>query len=58
MDWAQRLRRIRWALAIFIFGMIVSGITAFPLTWEMEMLCRWLGIPEAAQPGSLDAGRA
>lgn len=43
----ETLRRIRIALGIFIGGLILSGLTAFPLVWELNLLCSWLGIPEA-----------
>jgi hypothetical protein len=35
------LRRIRGALAVFIAGLVLSGITAFPLQHELDMLARW-----------------
>lgn len=38
MDSDQRLRRIRLWLALFITGLVLSGITAFPLETET----RWL----------------
>jgi H+/Cl- antiporter ClcA len=40
---AQRLRRIRILLGGFIFGVVVSGVTAFPLTWEVNLLVKWFG---------------
>ena len=41
-----RLRRvIRVSLAIFITGLVVSGLTAFPLLREVEWLCEWMGLP-------------
>jgi hypothetical protein len=33
------LTRCRWAIGIFIVGLVLSGVTAFPLAAEME----WLG---------------
>lgn len=38
VDSAQRLRRIRLWLALFITGLVLSGLTAFPLETET----RWL----------------
>jgi hypothetical protein len=35
-------RRIRIVLALFIVGLVVSGVTAFPLRWELGLLARWL----------------
>ena len=40
MSSAQRLRRIRIALGVFIAGLALSGITAFPLVSETAMLVR------------------
>jgi hypothetical protein len=39
----RRLRRIRLWLAVFIVGLVLSGVTAFPLTWELGLLVRWFG---------------
>ena len=38
------LRRLRVVLAGFIVGLVLSGLTAFPLEWELNLLARWLGI--------------
>lgn len=35
---SSALRRCRWALGIFIVGLVVSGVTAFPLAAEMNVL--------------------
>jgi hypothetical protein len=46
---ARSLRRgIRWCLGSFIAGLILSGLTAFPLLTELRWLCRLYGLPEAA----------
>jgi len=37
------LRRIRWLTGVFILGLVVSGVTAIPLTTEVSWLCGWLG---------------
>lgn len=44
-----RLRRsIRLWLGLFITGLVLSGITAFPLLAELELLCSLFGLaPEA-----------
>jgi hypothetical protein len=34
----------RLSLGVFIAGLILSGLTAFPLWEELSLLCRWLGI--------------
>lgn len=38
----------RISLGLFIAGLIVSGLTAFPLLAELSLLCRWLGIDDPA----------
>lgn len=48
---AQRLRRIRAWLAVFIVGMVLSGVTAFPLQLELDLLARLVGPPSG---GTLD----
>jgi hypothetical protein len=46
------LLRYRFALGAFILGLVLSGITAFPLLHELELLGRLLGIPATAAPAS------
>ena len=48
---SQLLRRIRIALAIFITGLALSGLTAIPLETEMRFLLNLLHI-DPAQPQS------
>lgn len=44
----SRLKRTllayRLSLSLFIAGLVLSGLTAFPLLRELSILCRWLGI--------------
>jgi hypothetical protein len=42
------LRAYRISLSLFIAGLILSGLTAFPLLAELSLLCRWLGIDDPA----------
>lgn len=42
MQEADHLRRIRIWLAIFIAGLVLSGITAFPLRTELDIAVRFL----------------
>lgn len=42
------LRRVRWWMGLFIVGLVLSGLTAFPLQYEVEWIARALGIPEGA----------
>jgi hypothetical protein len=47
------LTQIRFWLVIFLLGLIASGVTAFPLPWELNILCKILGIPDNADPNTL-----
>jgi len=38
MDQSKEIRRIRFLLQVFIVGLVLSGITAFPLQWELGWL--------------------
>lgn len=42
------LRRYRLSLGAFIVGLVLSGLTAFPLLTQMRWLCDLLGIDPAA----------
>jgi hypothetical protein len=44
------LLRYRLVLGAFITGLILSGVTAFPLLHELELLAGLLGIPADAAP--------
>lgn len=37
--------RVRLVLILFIVGLVVSGLTAFPLAWELRVLHGFLGDP-------------
>jgi len=41
-------RRVRVLLVLVVFGLLVSGVTAFPIRHEMELLMGWLGVPPDA----------
>ncbi len=47
-------RRFRFIVGVFIVGLVLSGITAFPLMHELELLAKWAGVPPDATPA--DAG--
>jgi hypothetical protein len=49
-DSARLLRRIRWLLGFFIFGLVVSGLTAFPLLHELNWLSSLLGFDREVPP--------
>ncbi len=42
------MTKYRVSLAIFIIGLVLSGVTAFPLAWELRLLTDWLGIDSSA----------
>src|SRR5882724_8862328 len=50
MDSASALRRFRIAMGLFIVGLILSGVTAFPLLSEMKLLTHFLGLDGASSP--------
>ncbi len=39
----ELIRRIRWTTAVFIAGLVASGLTAIPLETELALLERWIG---------------
>ena len=36
------LRKIRIWITLFIIGLVISGVTAFPLLWELNLLAKWM----------------
>lgn len=50
----KTLRQVRTLLALFLVGLVASGITALPLEWEIDTLAAWMGIPTGVEPESLD----
>jgi hypothetical protein len=49
----QLRRRISLLLAAFTVGLVISGLTAFPLKWEVDTLARLLGAPGNGDSGLL-----
>ena len=47
VDSGKDVRRFRLSLTIFIVGLVVSGVTAFPLLAEMRLLVKMLGLEGA-----------
>jgi len=43
MNEKQLLFRIRGLILFYMVALLASGITAFPLRWELDVLCRWFG---------------
>ena|SRR6476661_2432538 len=42
--------QFRAFMVLFIVGLVISGLTAFPLLWELEILSKGLGVGSAASP--------
>jgi hypothetical protein len=49
MNRTALLRRYHLVLGLFIIGLVLSGITAFPLLHELRLLASWLGIQDHAE---------
>jgi hypothetical protein len=49
---ARITRRVRVLLIVFVIGLVLSGLTAFPLLSELQILCSLLGIDPQASPGT------
>ncbi len=50
----RRLRTVRLLLGFFVAALVLSGLTAFPLAWELRVLTAWFGTGTAvgtAMPG-------
>lgn len=45
--------RYRLVLGLFILGLVLSGVTAFPLLYELEILAGLVGVAPDAVPTSL-----
>lgn len=56
-DRDSALFRFRAAMLLFIIGLVVSGVTAFPLSWELRLLSEWLGVGHATTPEGHDGLR-
>jgi hypothetical protein len=50
-DTIRMIRTIRIWLAVFVAGLILSGLTAFPLEHETAILNRIFGVPPTPPPG-------
>jgi hypothetical protein len=38
------LRRINWLTWFFIVSLVISGATAIPLNWELDLMVNWFGL--------------
>lgn len=43
MEVERLRRRVRFFLIFFVFALVVSGVTAFPLKWEVDILLQLFG---------------
>jgi len=53
---SRRLRYVRLLLGLFVAALVLSGLTAFPLVWELRLLTSWFG--EGSTIGSALPGLA
>ena len=58
MSERQRLSRIRVWLGLFVAGLLIAGVTAFPLEWESRILSQWLHGPGAWAADAFPPARA
>ena len=42
-------RKIKLWLYFFIFALVISGLTAFPLEWELAILNNYFGLETATE---------
>ena len=52
-----QLKRVRLLTAVMIVGLVISGATAMPVVSELELLARWFGVANVADPESLSGMR-
>lgn len=51
---ARLHRGVRLSLGFFIAGLVLSGVTAFPLLTELRLLCAMFGLPPDARPADFE----
>ena len=51
---AQLRRRIRMLTWLFIAGLVLSGVTAIPVRWEVNLLIKFLGAEELGSHSATD----
>jgi hypothetical protein len=49
-DSAHIVRWVRLLLVGFVIGLVISGVTAFPLPQEVALLAQWMGAKDGAIP--------
>lgn len=50
MNLSSPTLRFRIAIVVFMAGLVLSGVTAFPLLHELHLLARLLGLSDTATP--------
>ena len=55
MNTNTHLKKCRLWIELFIAALVLSGLTAIPLVWELDLLAKILGIPEAGSPHAADS---
>jgi len=53
---ASDVRWFRVLMGVVVVGLVGSGVTAFPLLAEVDLLGRWMGLPEQAAQAEGAAG--
>jgi len=53
----QSNARITVWLYIFIVGLVLSGVTAFPLEWELQLLHKWFGLGSSVESNFPDMAK-
>ena len=54
----QLRRRIKWLTWLFIVGLFISGVTAIPLNWELDLMVNWFGLSgQTSSTTSSELGR-
>ncbi len=46
----SHITKYRLVLSAFMLGLILSGVTAFPLAWEVRLLTPWFGVNPSLAP--------
>lgn len=49
----KQIRRFRVVLTLFVLGLVLSGVTAFPLRWELKTLASWMEVSTNSNLASL-----
>ncbi len=47
----RRIRALTW---LFIIGLVLSGVTAIPIRWEVDFLIKFLGVEELGSHSATD----